>query len=123
MGCKGQLLTEEQVDRLQFMIHNHYKKNMDICSCDVERVLALNRTSYQPGHVQDEPLLVIEVKDMNSVPSVIYKGIDIKGKVSVDYEWTTNDLEQVGAHNLKIKHIDDQGKNIIGKTIQEERLQ
>ncbi|MDO6631775.1 hypothetical protein [Bacillus thuringiensis] len=39
MGCNGQLLTEEQVDMLQFMIHNHYKKNMDICSCDVERVL------------------------------------------------------------------------------------
>jgi len=39
MECKGKLLTEEQVDKLQFMIHNYYKKGMDICSCDVERVL------------------------------------------------------------------------------------
>lgn len=37
--CKGKPLTEEQIDMLQFMTNNYYKKNMDICSCDVERVL------------------------------------------------------------------------------------
>lgn len=39
MECNGKLLTEEQIDRLQFMLNNYYKKSMDICSCDVERVL------------------------------------------------------------------------------------
>lgn len=39
MECRGKLLTEEQVDMLQFMMNNYYKKNMDICPCDVERVL------------------------------------------------------------------------------------
>ncbi|PFE56028.1 hypothetical protein CN318_12345 [Bacillus cereus] len=39
MKCNGKLLTEEQIDRLQFMLNNYYKKSMDICSCDVERVL------------------------------------------------------------------------------------
>ncbi|MBE3643175.1 hypothetical protein IMZ78_12835 [Bacillus anthracis] len=37
--CNGNPLTEEQIDMLQFMINNYYKKNMNICSCDVERVL------------------------------------------------------------------------------------
>ncbi|PFQ01467.1 hypothetical protein [Bacillus cereus] len=37
--CNGKPLTKEQVGFLEFMIHNYYKKNMDICSCDVERVL------------------------------------------------------------------------------------
>ncbi|AXY05502.1 hypothetical protein CUC43_00470 [Bacillus thuringiensis LM1212] len=37
--CNGKPLTERQIDMLQFMINNYYKKNMNICSCDVERVL------------------------------------------------------------------------------------
>ncbi|HDR7659864.1 hypothetical protein COM08_15195 [Bacillus wiedmannii] len=39
--CNGKPLTEEQIDMLQFMINNYYKKNMNICSCDVERVLKM----------------------------------------------------------------------------------
>ncbi|MDZ5609606.1 hypothetical protein U2I54_21740 [Bacillus pseudomycoides] len=39
MECNGKLLTEEQVDKLQFMINNYNNKNMDICSCDVKRSL------------------------------------------------------------------------------------
>ncbi|MGY2609494.1 hypothetical protein [Bacillus pretiosus] len=39
--CNGKSLTEEQIDMLQFMINNYYKKNMNICSCDVERVLKM----------------------------------------------------------------------------------
>ncbi|MEG7339132.1 hypothetical protein V6E27_10890 [Bacillus cereus] len=39
MKCNGKPLTERQIDMLQFMINNYYKKNMNICSCDVERVL------------------------------------------------------------------------------------
>ncbi|WP_144519810.1 hypothetical protein [Bacillus thuringiensis] len=37
--CSGKPLTKEQIGILEFMIYNHYKKGMDICSCDVERVL------------------------------------------------------------------------------------
>ncbi|PFH81658.1 hypothetical protein COI81_29010 [Bacillus cereus] len=39
MQCKGKVLTEEKVGMLQFMIDNYYHKNMDICSCDVQRLL------------------------------------------------------------------------------------
>ncbi|WP_410976580.1 hypothetical protein [Bacillus cereus] len=39
--CNGKSLTKEQIDMLEFMIYNYYKKNMDICSCDVERVLKM----------------------------------------------------------------------------------
>lgn len=37
--CDGKPLTKEQIGILEFMIYNYYKKDMDICSCDVERVL------------------------------------------------------------------------------------
>lgn len=37
--CNGKPLTKEQIDMLEFMIYNYYKKDMDICLCDVERVL------------------------------------------------------------------------------------
>ncbi|MDM5189366.1 hypothetical protein QUF99_19260 [Bacillus sp. DX4.1] len=39
MECNSKVSTEEQVNMLQFMINNYYKKSMDICSCDVERLL------------------------------------------------------------------------------------
>ncbi|MGH0787855.1 hypothetical protein ACQVTU_08805 [Bacillus cereus] len=39
MQCNGKVLTKEQVDKLQFMINNYSNKGMDICTCDVERVL------------------------------------------------------------------------------------
>ncbi|EOW9529885.1 hypothetical protein ACO11K_003649 [Bacillus cytotoxicus] len=122
MRCKDKLLTEEQVDMLQFMINNYYKKGMDICSCDVERVLSLNIKDTQPVRVQNNPLLVIEVKDMNSVPTVTYKGEDIKGKVLINYEWITKEFEKQGKHNMTIKHIDSYDKFVVGKTIQEEVL-
>ncbi|SHM83807.1 hypothetical protein SAMN04487918_11923 [Bacillus sp. bc15] len=114
MGCKGKLLTEEQADELSFMVHNYYNKDIGICSCDVERVLTSN--------TKQTPLLVIEVQDMNSVPSITYKGIDIKGKVLINYEWTTDEFEKKGKHNMTIKHIDGHEKYVVGKTIQEERF-
>ncbi|AIM33327.1 hypothetical protein DF16_orf04912 [Bacillus thuringiensis serovar kurstaki str. YBT-1520] len=39
MQCNGKVLNKEQVDKLQFMINNYSNKGMDICTCDVERVL------------------------------------------------------------------------------------
>lgn len=123
MKCKGKLLTEEQIDKLSFLVHKYYNEGIDICSCNFEQVLALNTKDTQPVRTPNEPLLVIEVLDMNSVPSVTYKGEDIKGRVSIDYEWKTNGFEQLGSHNLKIKHIDCHEQYIVQKTIQEERVQ
>ncbi|MCC2442052.1 hypothetical protein [Bacillus paranthracis] len=42
MKCNGKTLSENQISMLHFMINNYYKKNMDVCSCDVERVLGRN---------------------------------------------------------------------------------
>ncbi|MEC0037739.1 hypothetical protein P4L29_25590 [Bacillus cereus] len=39
MQCNGKVLNKEQVDKIQFMINNYSNKGMDICTCDVERVL------------------------------------------------------------------------------------
>lgn len=39
--CKRKLLFEEQVDMLQFMINNYYKKNRDIYSYDEESVFSV----------------------------------------------------------------------------------
>ncbi|AIM28456.1 hypothetical protein DF16_orf00040 [Bacillus thuringiensis serovar kurstaki str. YBT-1520] len=39
MQCNGKVLNKEQVDKIQFMLNNYSNKGMDICTCDVERVL------------------------------------------------------------------------------------
>ncbi|PGZ44109.1 hypothetical protein COE56_30505 [Bacillus anthracis] len=122
MKCNGKVLTEQQVDTLQYMIHNYYNKGIDICSCDVERALYSNRKEHTPARIQNDPLLIIEVQDMKSVPSITYRGEDIKGKVSINYEWETKRFGQEALHNLKIKHFDNDRENITEKTIQEELI-
>ncbi|WP_142399121.1 hypothetical protein [Bacillus thuringiensis] len=115
MKYNRNLLTEEQVNMLHFMIDNYYKKSMDICSCDVERVLT--------SETKQIPLLVIEVQDMSSVPSVIYKGDDIKGKVSISYGWETGGFKAKSKQNIKINHVYHDDDQLIDKIIQEETVQ
>ncbi|MGX5574889.1 hypothetical protein ACWKTS_26645 [Bacillus toyonensis] len=123
MGCSnGNLLTERQVELLKDLLHEYHSKEMGVCSCDVERVLSIANTNHQSVHMQNDSLLIIKVQDMGSVPSVTYKGKDIKGKVVINYEWTTDEFEKEGKHNMTIKHIEDSDKFVVGKTITEERF-
>ncbi|PEN09679.1 hypothetical protein [Bacillus pseudomycoides] len=120
MECNGKLLTEEQVDKLQFMIHNYYKKSRDICSCDVERVLTSNLKEHQ--YKQDDSLLVIEVKDMNSAPSITYKGKTITNRIAIAYEWETGDLEKKHKQDIKITHAYQYNNQIVVKTFEEKAI-
>ncbi|PEK75621.1 hypothetical protein [Bacillus toyonensis] len=123
MGCSnGNLLTERQVELLKDLLHEYHSKEMGVCSCDVERVLSIANTNHQSVHMQNDSLLIIKVQDMGSVPSVTYKGKDIKGKVVINYEWTTDEFEKEGKYNMTIKHIEDSDKFVVGKTITEERF-
>lgn len=50
-----------------------------------------------------EPLLVIEVQDLNCVPVVKYKGKEITGKVHVEYLWHTK-TEADGQHEYELEY-------------------
>jgi hypothetical protein len=51
-----------------------------------------------------QPLLTIEVMDMNSIPKVIYKGEDVTGKVSINYEWMTKGNTS-GKHSYELEYF------------------
>ncbi|WFB57481.1 hypothetical protein [Paenibacillus sp. BR1-192] len=68
----------------------------------------------------NEPLLIIEVEDMESVPTVRYKGEKVEGKIDVSYSWETSDAFNRGSHKVHIKHFDKDQNSV--KTLGIERL-
>ncbi|PHD85489.1 hypothetical protein [Bacillus toyonensis] len=72
--------------------------------------------------VEDAPLLVIEVKDMSSVPTVIYNGETIEGKVSITYEWGTSGYKKEGKHVLNLNHVYHVNNQLVERTIKEEKI-
>lgn len=53
-----------------------------------------------------QPLLVIEVQDLNSVPVIRYKGEVVTGKKAVEYFWRTKTAEDNGEHKFELKYVD-----------------
>lgn len=53
-----------------------------------------------------QPLLVIEVQDLNSAPVVRYKGEEIRHRKSVEYSWKTKTAEDNGEHKFELKYVD-----------------
>ncbi|AYB47137.1 hypothetical protein D5F53_29260 [Paenibacillus lautus] len=68
----------------------------------------------------NEPLLVIEIEGMESVPTVRYKGEKVEGKIDVSYSWETSDAFNRGSHKVHIKHFDKDQNSV--KTLGIERL-
>ncbi|WP_379397850.1 hypothetical protein [Paenibacillus lentus] len=62
--------------------------------------------------IGQEPLLIIEVKDMESVPVVRYKGEDITGKVRVGYQWRTKGDSDLGNHNILLEYVDKEQQSV-----------
>lgn len=59
-----------------------------------------------------EPLLIIEVKDMESVPVVRYKGAVLTGMVKVGYEWETKGCDDLGKHSLSLEYFDQDQQSV-----------
>ncbi len=70
---------------------------------------------------EETPLLTIEVKDMNSVPIVRYKGKELEGKVSIDYFWLTKGTD-AGGHEYRLEFSEGSEDRCSVKTISEKRF-
>jgi hypothetical protein len=62
--------------------------------------------SVYEAEYEGPPLLVIELRDMQSVPVIKYKGKEIDGKLEVNYHWKTKGLEDLGEHEISLEHVD-----------------
>ncbi|WP_426443920.1 hypothetical protein [Staphylococcus xylosus] len=56
---------------------------------------------------KDENLLVIKQKDVNSVPTVIYKGEEISLKKHINFEWDTKDLDKPYGIAFSVQYTED----------------
>ncbi|MGO4219538.1 hypothetical protein AB4Z03_26905 [Bacillus sp. YAF12_1] len=70
----------------------------------------------------NKPLLVIEVQDISSVPTVTYNGETIEGKVSIAYEWGTSGYKEKGKHVLSLNHAYHVNNQLVERTIKEEKV-
>ncbi|WP_368657641.1 hypothetical protein AB3Z07_21250 [Metabacillus halosaccharovorans] len=108
--CKG--ATPDQVDTI-LKIGDEYhesKSNLKDIKCQInpETKKASNRIAEKLGLAGDNktPLLKIELADINSVPTVIYKGEEIDKKIKVKFGWETDTFNQVNPTYLRIEHAD-----------------
>ncbi|ENQ3080975.1 hypothetical protein ACEOWG_004307 [Bacillus cereus] len=66
---------------------------------------------------KEEPLLQIMLSDINAVPVVIYKGEEIKQRIRVSFDWTT-ELNRKSGSYIHIEHGEADEKSINTKIIQ-----
>ena len=59
---------------------------------------------------KENDLLVIKQKDINSVPTVIYNGKEIKLKQHIIFEWDTNDIETPCGTQFDIQYCERKEK-------------
>lgn len=81
--------------------------------CEWRKALESEAAIYHSPITTDEsepPLLVIEVKDLNSVPIVRHNGVAVTGMVVIEYLYGTKTLE-VGKHEYTIEHMIKPGKD------------
>jgi len=55
------------------------------------------------------PLINIELDDINSVPKVFYKGKEIDGKMRVSFDWETDSDELTNTY-IHIEHFEDKDR-------------
>lgn len=105
------------IDEVQMMLERLLGTRVDSFSATSYDLVTNNAQAFQDdndGQPHNEPLLVIEVKDMNSVPAVRYKGKDITGRVQVGYEWETKGCDDLGKHSLQLEYFDQEQQSVKG---------
>ncbi|PAF31869.1 hypothetical protein [Paenibacillus sp. 7516] len=70
----------------------------------------------------EQPLLVIEVRDLNSLPIVKHNGKVITGIIAIEYSCGTN-TEVAGQHEYTIEHVIEQDieKKFVIRKLNEKR--
>lgn len=68
--------------------------------------------SFGDEKEKKEPLLTIELENMNSVPIIKYKGEEIKRKTHVNFDWKQEDEDSLGGAEFEIEHHSRDGEGI-----------
>ncbi|MED1817341.1 MULTISPECIES: hypothetical protein [Bacillus] len=74
----------------------------------------LNNLEAEP--LNKQPLLQIELDDIDSIPHVFYKGERITNRIAIDFEWRTGGADKVGSTYIRIKHGNDPDKALAVET-------
>ncbi|PHE68802.1 hypothetical protein COF47_27190 [Bacillus wiedmannii] len=66
----------------------------------------------------EEPLLIITLTDIDSVPIVQYKGKQIDRKVRVAFDWETQSIDKINRTYIHIEHVPSDNKRCNTEIIQ-----
>lgn len=72
---------------------------------------------YKAGNKPKDKLLTIGIDDIDSVPTVYYKGEEIVGKSRVSFDWKTRDCNGKYPAYINVEHVDTDSEAINTKTI------
>jgi len=103
-------LTPEQVDTV-LSLGDEYKGDVS-CTGYKDGGKAQNSLTVELDESElvkplvDEPLLQIELKDINSVPTVFYKGEEINKKIRVTFDYVTDSDERLSPTYIHLEHAD-----------------
>ncbi|EJP84657.1 hypothetical protein [Bacillus cereus] len=67
---------------------------------------------------KEEPLLQIILPDINAVPTVLYKGEEIKGRIRVSFDWKTSVFDDRNNTYIHLEFFDDESERCNSKIIQ-----
>lgn len=77
---------------------------------------AIDALKYGLQLKEQKPLLTIELKDETSVPTVFYKGEEIKLKQNIFFDWETKGVDNQGGLTYVIEHaVIDEGHAVINR--------
>ncbi len=115
------ICIEDNLGVNKYVVDSFYKDHSAIRKLKENPKNLVKTFRYSPNWLieedvaDDDDLLVIKLKDLDSVPEVYYKGEQLFGKrmLSVKYEWTTcEDATNNGKHLIEVKGFDVEGTNV-----------
>ncbi|HGO2798733.1 TPA: hypothetical protein ACK0TX_001091 [Staphylococcus aureus] len=91
----------------------HFQKVMKLVLKKIHEMIEILKKFNKK--VRRKDLIVIKVKDENSVPLVIYKGEELKRKRVVKFLWVTQNGNYEGGYDINIEHYEKSEKGRPGR--------
>ncbi|MGP9043357.1 hypothetical protein [Cytobacillus kochii] len=118
--CKGKLVDVWNIGKyLPKYLNKVAEPTMSLNRIESEGDLGIYAPIRVAGiKVKEAPLLQIELDTYGSVPRVFHKGEEITGKVSIDFNWITDEEDLKYGPYIKLVHMSSNSEYPSQRTIE-----
>ncbi|MFJ6204213.1 hypothetical protein [Bacillus pumilus] len=71
--------------------------------------------------IEEQPLLQITLKELDSVPEVIHNGESLQGRIDIDFNWKTGGYDKAGSTYINLRTAGNKGKKPSERRIEYKR--